>query len=719
VNDRDRLFTLLPVVHRMRDAQQGYPLRALLQVIAEQVNLVEEDIEQLYENWFVETAEEWVVPYIGDLVGYQPLHGAGEPTSLVDERDLDRLKILVPRVEVANTLYYRRRKGTLYLLELLANQVAGWPARAVEFYRLLAYNQALDHLQLRRGRTADLRDEDALQRLAGPFDEMAHTVDVRANDSLAIPGYYNIPSVGLFVWRLRSYSVTQTPAYQLEQAGPNCFTFSALGHDAPLYARPQPETAPTDIAAERNLPVAIRRRAFELHVEAYYGPGKSLYIWLGQGDGKPRRGISARRIVATDLSGWQYEPERGKVAVDPELGRIAFHPREIPRQGVWVSYHYGFSADLGGGEYPRPIAQVRGAEVYRVGEGQAFGTINEALDHWQEKSPADAVVEIADSAVYVEPVTVRLVEGRRSLQLRAARGARPILRLLDWQTDRPDSLWVTGDPGSRFVLDGLLVSGRGMQVQGPVATVTIRHSTLVPGWSLHPDCEPRRPAEPSLELIDTTACVVIEHSILGSIQVNQDEVGAEPLLIYLRDSILDATSPEREALGAPNWRLAHAVLTVERSTVFGQVQTHAIELAEDSILVGKIRVARRQRGCMRFCSLTLPSRTPRRYHCQPDLVLDEVNKRYRAGELGSAERDRGLEHEAMRVLPRFNSVRYGTPTYCQLATACASEILRGASDESEMGVFHDLYQPQRAANLRARLDEAMPAGMQAGILIAS
>ena len=43
--------------------------------------------------------------------------------------------------------------------------------------------------------------------------------------------------------------------------------------------------------------------------------------------------------------------------VDPELGRIAFHPDESPR-GVWVSYFYGFSADIGGGEYRRPLRQV-------------------------------------------------------------------------------------------------------------------------------------------------------------------------------------------------------------------------------------------------------------------------------------------------------------------------------------------------------------------------
>jgi hypothetical protein len=36
-----------------------------------------------------------------------------------------------------------------------------------------------------------------------------------------------------------------------------------------------------------------------------------------------------------------------------------------------------------------------------------------------------------------------------------------------------------------------------------------------------------------------------------------------------------------------------------------------------------------------------------------------------------------------------------------------------------MGAFHDLYQPQREANLRARLDEYTPAGVNAGIIFAS
>jgi len=58
-------------------------------------------------------------------------------------------------------------------------------------------------------------------------------------------------------------------------------------------------------------------------------------------------------------------------------------------------------------------------------------------------------------------------------------------------------------------------------------------------------------------------------------------------------------------------------------------------------------------------------------------------------------------------------------TYGQLAPGCATEISTGADDESEMGAFHDLYQPQRAANLLVRLAEYTPAGMGAGIIYAT
>lgn len=718
---KDRLYELLPVVYRQRDADQGYPLRALLRVINEQVDIIESDIDQLYKNWFIETAEDWVVPYIGDLVGYRVVHDAGEPGEVTTEQGRLRNQILFPRREVANTLRYRRRKGTLALLELLSRDVAGWPARAVEFYRLLGVTQSMDHLRLDRGTTANLRDGEALDHVDGPFDEMAHTVDVRRITSHRTRGRYNIPDVGLFVWRLKSYSVTQTPAYCQEDIDSHFFSFSVLGNDTPLYTRPQRETEPTSIAGELNVPVPIRRRALELYKESYYGEGKSLQIW----EGVPRVPIEPDRIVVADLTDWQYRPRRNQVAVDPQLGRIAFPPGKSPKKGVWVSYQYGFSADMGGGEYARTLSQPETFTLYTVGEDAEFQHIGDALHKWKEQKPQHAVIEITHSSVYVEQINIEL-EKDQTLQLRAANHARPVIRLLDWQTDRPDSLWVRGDAGSRFTLDGLLVTGRGIQVEGDLDSVHIRHSTLVPGWTLALECDPHRPTEPSLEIYTTEACIIIEDSITGAIHVHHDEVKHDPISIKIIDSILDATSMDRVALDAPGWPLAHAIVTILRSTVFGQIRTHAIELAENSIFMGRVRVARRQYGCMRFCYVEPGSRTPRRYRCQPELAERTIEEAIRkaanetttppelAEEIAIAR-----QRERLRVRPQFNSMRYATPVYCQLTNTCAEEIKRGADDESEMGVFHNLFLPQREANLNARLEEYTVAGMETGIVYAS
>ncbi len=730
----DRLYQLLPAIHRLRDADRGYPLRGLLQVISEQVNIVDADIAQLYENWFIETCQDWVIPYIGDLLGYIPSYDIGEPGGVQSARALTRERILIPRREVANTIRFRRRKGTVAILEDLAEAVAGWPARALEFYRLLSFMQNINYLHLDRGRTTDLRDGDALDDLGSAFEEVAHTVDVRCINARHFPEFYNIPSVGVFVWRLKTYPVTQAPAFY-EDGRPNCYTFSVLGNDSPLYNRSQPTVAHPP--GRINLPTPITRRGLECFetdeaaetvasgVPFYYGDGKAFEIWAGS----PRTLVDASSLVVADLTGWVYRPLPGTVAIDPVLGRIAFPPTQARRQGVWVSYHYAFSADIGGGEYERTLSQPSVYSLYLVGENEQFTRINDALTRWQSDRPAHAVIEITDSRAYVEPINITLQPGQ-TLQLRAAHRRRPVIRLLNWQTSAPDNLTITGalaedtkiaggGPTSWFTLDGIMVTGRGVQVQGEVAGVVIRHCTLVPGWSLDCNCEPAHASEPSLQLDDAPDCVRIEHSIIGAIQVNRDEVREDPCLIYISDSIVDATSNDAIAVGAPGKLCAYAVLNIKRCTVFGQVQTDAIELAENSIFMGTMRDCRRQQGCMRFCYYTPGSRTPRRYECQPDLVEQAVQALAKRDNLSSAQKSALLARERMRVEPVFNSVRYGMPTYCQLSDLCAQEISRGADDQSEMGVFHDLYQPQRTASLRARLDEYTPAGMTAGIIFAS
>ena len=750
----DRLYRLLPAIYRMRDAEQGYPLQALLRVIAEQVNIVEDDIDQLYNNWFVETAEDWAVPYIADLIGYRPVLNPGEAGNVVTREGQELIRTLIPRREVANTIRYRRRKGTLSLLELLAGDVADWPARAVEFFKLLNWHQNLDHRHEKRARTVDLRQLDNLDLLNGPFDRIAHTVDIRRINSARTVGRYNIPSVGVFIWRLKSYSVTRTPAHRPEHAPAHCGAFSILGQDFPLFINPAPQDDASYIAEELNLPAPIRRSAFFKHPERYYGPGKSIVIWAdGWADFDSSKPIPVEKIKPADLSGWHNQPPLDYVAVDPVLGRFAFHPDQFPQKGVQVSYQYAFSSDIGGGEYGRLLSDPFPRQIdipdpndaskttqqtvepvfYRVGKGQPFSRLSDALREWRKQKYGDAVIELMESNVYtVEPMYIVLDENR-ALQIRAASGVRPILRLRrrdDWQAEdenggaSPESLTVTVAEGSSFTMDGLLVTAWTIYFTSPgkpsdqktssdcLPEISIRHCTLVPGWAIDCDCEPMHSEEPSLVLNHVRARIRIGHSIVGSIQIHEDEVQADPVPIHISDSIIDSTDPETEAIGAPGCAVAHAVLTIRRCTVFGIVAVHAIILAENSIFSNCVNVARRQLGCMRFCYVPSGCRTPKRYRCQPDLVKQSIE-----GSMDqSPARDAFLQCELLRLIPQFTSMRYGNPGYAQLAESCAEEIRLGADDESEMGIFHDLFQPQRTSNLQVRLGEYTPAGMDVGII---
>jgi hypothetical protein len=119
-------------------------------------------------------------------------------------------------------------------------------------------------------------------------------------------------------------------------------------------------------------------------------------------------------------------------------------------------------------------------------------------------------------------------------------------------------------------------------------------------------------------------------------------------------------------------------------------------LAKTDTWKAPVWAERRQVGCVRFCYLDFNSLVPRRYYCQPKTAQD-----------------------AARVLPQFTSIRYADPGYCQLSQRCAIEIRQGADDESEMGAFHDLYQPQRETNLRVRLDEYLRFALEAGIFYAT
>jgi hypothetical protein len=629
--DAERIYELLPAIYRVRDADRGEPLKALLSVIADQVAVLEEDLAQLYDDQFIETCAPWVVPYIGDLIGYRTLHNVVP-------------KIGSQRAEVAHTIGFRRRKGTAAMLEQLARDVTGWNARAVEFFQLLGWTQwTTNHIRSKNFYAPDLREWEILEKINGPFDTVAHTVDVR--HVTTGEGKYNIPNVGIFLWRLGAYPLTDSPAFQLDARR---FLFHPLGFDTQLFTNPETEDEVTHLAEPINVPEPISRRVLDTYLPEYYGEKKSISL----------QGFAIGQIVVCDLSGWIHTPPTGKIAIDPVLGRIAFADAqtEPPR----VRFHYAFSDEMGGGEYDRLTTldeKLQPVEQVPV----PHATIQDALN----AIAAGGAVEISNSDRYEETVTIS-VNANQRVELRAANEHRPTLVL-------GGDLVINGAADSEVTLNGLLIAGGAIRVDGALRALRLRHCTLLPSLN----------ATLSVDLPDVT--IEIDHCIIGPLRVH------ERSNVSITDSIVDAMNEAAVAFAAPNGTDAGGTLQIADSTVIGTVQTLELKLASNSIFMSDVRSEKKQSGCVRFCYLPLTSVVPRRYRCQPE-----------------------QENDALRVKPQFTSLRYGDPGYGQLALRTAKQIRTGADDEAEMGAFHELYQPQRETNLRIRLDEYLRFGLEAG-----
>jgi hypothetical protein len=680
--DAARLYELLPAVYRLRDADQGGPLLALLGVIADQVAVVEENLAQLYDDQFIETCAEWVVPYIGDLIGYRPVHGVAP-------------KVVSARAEVAHTIGFRRRKGTAVMLEQLARDVTGWDAQAVEFFLLLATTQYMNHLRPDHVYAPDLRQWETLERLNTPLDRVAHTADVR---SIATgSGLYNIPNIGIFLWRLQAYPLTDAVARALDGGR---WWFDPLGRDTPLFTYPPPQDRVTQPAGRLNVPIPISRRVLDAYMPNYYGPEKSLFLHV-DGLDIPLAAVECCDLRDVGGGAWAHRPPAGRIAIDPVLGRIAF-PQGETRREVLVRFHYGFSADMGGGEYERE--STFDDTLGPVTAIQAPASLQAALTAQR----GGGVVQIEDSKNYAESLAIVLNDAAR-LEVRAANRVRPLVAPAGWPP--PASDWsISG--GFEVTLSGLLIDGFTLRVPataGGPARLRLLHCTLVPG------------VRPSLIVESANVSVAIDHCIVGGLRV------AAGSSATITNSIVDATSPTAVAYAALDGPAdtAGGPLTVERCTVIGKVHTTLLQLASNSIFLADLapgdtwavpmRSEQRQAGCVRYSYLPPTAVVPRRFRCQPRSD-EEASRGFGCPAPGGQP---PLPTDVLRVKPRFTSLSYGQPGYGQLSPRCAAEIRLGADDEVEMGAFHDLFQAQRETNLRVRLDEYLRFRLEAGIFYAT
>ena len=191
-----------------------------------------------------------------------------------------------------------------------------------------------------------------------------------------------------------------------------------------------------------DVPGPIRPVAFFQNLERYYGIGAEASVAVyrgGDGEGPDLEPIPLDRILCKDLSDWSPPPP-GHVAINVRLGRLAFAPGETPGEGVRVSCHHGFSADIGGGAYDRrssltaPGPEDFAAVIARAEPSPApplwFSSLSDALAAWNPAAHPRAVLTIADSATYEAELTLAPA-GRQHLIIQAANRQRPTLRLRD------------------------------------------------------------------------------------------------------------------------------------------------------------------------------------------------------------------------------------------------------------------------------------------------
>src|SRR5438552_7597245 len=636
--NRERFYNLLPAIYRQRDQAQGDALHALMAGLESEFLTLEADMDALYDNWFIETCEEWVVPYLGDNVG---IDGMGAKQTL----------FVSQRRQVANVIAYRRRKGLTAILEHVVQDVTDWYVHVAECARFLGYTQHLAHVRPEQGRLVDLHQSVALDALAGPFDTLAHTIDLRqvatAEGGTYAPknmlkGLYIPSTIGLFIWRLQSYLLTAVPlgvvTREATAALPTaCFTFDSLKRHIPLFNQPRSLKNLTEKSRAVNLPYPLSRSTLASDLNeykvrysqmlnddrvpqdsAYYGPDRGLCVLL---NGKP---VLPAMIVSADLSHWHVPaeaPQEGHVAIDVTLGRLRLlgeHPLD-KIESIEVNYCYAFSSDLGGGPYTRELpglnTQTEPYYIY-VLKGGKIETLKDALEAWNahyaryeqlytgqsDPPPCIGVIHILDNGVYVENDLIITMSKGSQLVIEAANGCHPIILA-------HGNLTIVGKlAGITLHLNGLVIDGK-FAVHGSMK-LGITHCTLMPhGITTQHSSVHAAPLQ-----------ITIDHSIVGPLHLRHGRG-----TLSIQDSIIDHASGY--AVNAlPTEKVANIIVSLERVTVFGKVQVQAIRIVQDTLFTGPIVVNNLQDGVVRFSYVPEHSQTPHREMCQPELArLQQAN----------------------------------------------------------------------------------------------
>ena len=647
------LYELMPIVVRRRDVERGgHALEALLAIVQQAFELLENDIAGLYDNWFVETCEPWVLPYLADLLAIPRALSAQRPAA-----DLRRL--------VANVVDYRRRKGTPDALAEIAGDVSGWAMRAVEARRTLARYPHAGALRDDAPRTLDVRNLAAMADLGGPFDTSARTVDVRGLQARTPRRPGNTGELALFAWRDVPGTLEGVDAHHL---GGHRYTFDPLGHDrpllnAPVYDATNPERAvpaPLRTSALRDESVPGARPVFLTATE----PAFSIELAREQ----QRATLSRDEIEFCNLANWAPRAP-SKALVDVERGRFMLPSGWTePR----VDATWGSTGDVGGGAYRRRAASFAADELdaenmlYVARERSAganwFSSLQAALDALTVRT-GFVRITIVDSGTYVAPHggwTIAAGVNVPHVELIAAAGRRPVLR---------GALTVRAEAsGARIVIVGVVLDGSIAVEAHPDAAdfgLRLEDATIVP--------RPGGGLTAASQVLD--ARIALHRAICGTVRL--PELGA---LLTVTESILDgAGGPAICGVGGD----AGPIASLDRCTVFGDVVALAAVIS-GSIVTGEVTVRDGEASSARHAVARFDGVG----------TLDALHAH----------------------MPRFVSRRFGHGAYARLSLDAGAFASSGAKDGGELGAYHAAATGRRLTNLQSVLDEYVPHGVRAGVI---
>ena len=730
----EKLWETIPSIYRHEDglAEEPGVLRAIVQVIARQAAILRRSQDSLWDDQFIELCNEWAVPYIGDLVA----------TRLLSEKNKRGR-----RIDVAKTIYYRRRKGTPRVLEELISDISEWEGKMVEQFQKLARSRhGLDAKPqplagkfsgTLPGGWADLRNQRASELTNGPFEEFFHTPDMRRHRGLH--GRYGIPKLAFYLYRLKAYEAINITPFSFGDG--LRFSFDPSGRDIPLFSKSSASPdwnewrSSTEPELAAPIPCRLLGHATYLVTEAIIQQLIALPAVLS----------AAAANELRKIAGLVFKNESSLlniIATFSTSAEITGPAILLPLLSLSLMNDCGKSVLLPDAQtvLSNPLDENSIVVGFETPANTIFTTEKIAaanLDPWPAAINKDLAID-AEKGRFMflnTPGAEQEIYIAYHYGFSGNVGAGSYERT--WINQSVPA--VTKNGGGIISAADLMNNGiteiADSKTYGPVASkaaiinLALQSAnqqrpfiSLESNWVLNSGANVNSgitldglwigaagDLEAEIILRGDFECVVIRNCTLdpgGGTNIKNETL--HPVKLIIEDRV-ESLCIESSILGPVLTRnngyveelsVADSIIQsvdpavkaikietgkthINRSTIFGQVAVHRLE-ASEALITGLVNVTDTQNGCFRFSAAPAISRLP---HPFESVLFKEDTHHW------------------------FTARQFGDPGYAQLSDTVPANIMRGAESGSEMGAFSNLLNPIKLDGLKAKIDEYMPFGL--------